>query len=75
MSASQSKAPGARMALGVAIFQDLFVIAFLVLMPLLLHAPGEHAALGPELGVVVGKGVIFVAIAFVLARWVIPSAA
>jgi monovalent cation:H+ antiporter-2, CPA2 family len=66
--------PGARFALAVAIFQDLFIIAFLVLLPLLF--PGGETtgsgAVATQLGWVVVKGVLFVAAAFSLARWIIP---
>ena len=65
--------PGARTALAFAIFQDLFIIGFLVLLPVLFpSASGESAALAPELAWVAAKGVIFVAISVILARWVIP---
>lgn len=61
---------GARFALGVAIFQDIFVIFFLVLLPALMATGG--AALGPALIGVVAKGLAFVGIAVLLARYVIP---
>ncbi len=64
--------PGARLALGVAIFQDLFVIGFLVFLPLLLAAGAGPGVLAPQLGLVVLKGLIFVGLAMVLAKWVIP---
>ena len=62
---------GARFALGVAIFQDIFIIVFLVLMPALLPGGGE-GAMGTMLAATLAKGVAFVAIAIVLARFVIP---
>ena len=63
---------GARLALGIAIFQDIFVIFFLVVLPALMASgPGPHE-LGPVLVGVVAKGVVFVGIAVVLARFVIP---
>jgi CPA2 family monovalent cation:H+ antiporter-2 len=65
--------PGARFALAVAIFQDLFIIAFLVLLPLLFDPNAEgNGAVASQLGWVVVKGICFVAAAFVLARWIIP---
>ncbi len=66
--------PGARFALAVAIFQDLFIIAFLVLLPLLFPSGGPTGskAVATQLGWVVVKGVLFVGAAFVLARWIIP---
>ena len=63
---------GARLALGIAIFQDIFVIFFLVFLPALMASgPGPHE-LGPALIGVVAKGVAFVGIAILLARFVIP---
>lgn len=65
--------PGARTALAVAIFQDLFVIIFLVVLPGMFPADaGDSTFMAPELGRIVGRGLIFVAISFALARWVIP---
>lgn len=66
-----SASSGARMALGVAIFQDIFIIVFLVLLPGLFLGRGENG-LGPMLAITLGKGVAFVAIAIALARYVIP---
>jgi CPA2 family monovalent cation:H+ antiporter-2 len=67
-----SASSGARFALGVAIFQDIFVILFLVLMPALFVAGGEGKTMAPMLALTLGKGVAFVAIAILLARYVIP---
>lgn len=63
--------PGARFALGVAIFQDLFIIAFLVLLPLLTEGddPGG-AARGWWLLLL--RGGLFVGLSIALARWVMP---
>jgi CPA2 family monovalent cation:H+ antiporter-2 len=65
--------PGARFALGVAIFQDIFIIAFLVLLPLLLNAGsyGDHG-LGKELGLLLLRGGAFIILAWINARWVVP---
>jgi CPA2 family monovalent cation:H+ antiporter-2 len=62
---------GARLALGVAIFQDIFIIVFLVLMPALLPGGGD-GAMGTVLAATLAKGVAFIGIAIVLARFVIP---
>lgn len=64
---------GARLALGITIFQDIFVIVFLVLLPALFPGgtPGGHGT-GSLLVVTLGKGAAFVAIAVMLARFVIP---
>ncbi len=63
--------PGARFALGVAIFQDLFIIAFLVLLPLLTEeaAPGGAAR---GWWMLLLRGVLFVGLSWVLAKWVMP---
>jgi len=64
--------PGARMALAVAIFQDLFIIVFFLALPLLLN---EHAAEESWLirvGSLLGRGGLFVVLAGVSARWGIP---
>ena len=68
-----SASSGARFALGVAIFQDIFIILFLVLMPALFVAGGEGKTMGPMLALTLGKGAAFIAIAIILARYVIPN--
>ncbi|MCB1078962.1 MAG: cation:proton antiporter, partial [Verrucomicrobiae bacterium] len=67
-----SGTPGARLALGVAIFQDLVIIVFLVLMPLLLGGNHETPLL-EELAMLLGRGGVFVLLAWVLAKWVFPN--
>lgn len=64
---------GARMSLAVAIFQDLFIIAFFLFLPLLLNEGGEGESLGSRLVTLLGRGGLFVVIAGVAARWVIPT--
>ncbi len=64
--------PGARMALAVAIFQDLFIIVFFLFLPLLLTRPGVETALMPRLGSLALRGGLFVVLAGVAARWIIP---
>ena len=63
---------GARLALGIAIFQDIFVIFFLVILPALIASGPGPQELGPALIGMVAKGVAFVGIAVLLARFVIP---
>lgn len=63
---------GARFALGVAIFQDLVVISFAVLLPVLYSAGTANGLVLPAVLKLVGKGLFFVAVAVVLGRWVIP---
>jgi CPA2 family monovalent cation:H+ antiporter-2 len=48
---------GARLALGIAIFQDIFVIVFLVILPALIASGPGPQELGPALIGVVAKGV------------------
>jgi len=67
-----SASSGARLALGIAIFQDIFVIFFLVILPALIASGPGPQELGPALVGVVAKGVAFVGIAVLLARFVIP---
>jgi monovalent cation:H+ antiporter-2, CPA2 family len=66
--------PGARMALAVAIFQDLFIIVFFLFLPLLLHSGGaDEPSLLARTGSLVGRGGLFVVLAGVSARWIIPA--
>lgn len=68
-----SASSGARLALGIAIFQDLFVILFLVLLPAILATgPAHGGGLAPAIGIVVAKGAAFVGLSILLARYVIP---
>ena len=67
-----SASSGARFALGVAIFQDIFIILFLVLMPALFVAGGDGKGMAPMLALTIGKGVAFIALSIILARYVIP---
>lgn len=63
--------PPARLALGVAIFQDLFIIGFLLLLPMLLASSAAEGIVGQVL-LLSGRGLLFVVLAWVLAKWVIP---
>ncbi len=65
----QPDTPGARMALGVAIFQDLAVIVFMVLLPSLV---GEDAGGAGSLFLALGKGVLFLAVCWGLSLYGIP---
>ena len=67
-----STSPGARFALAVAIFQDLFIIVFFLLLPLLLPAGADAAPLTTRLTGLLGRGGLFVLLAFISARWIIP---
>ena len=63
----QQNNPGARAALGVALFQDIFVIVFFLVMPAL-YGQGEGAAAG-QIGVALLKGCLFLAGAWLLGRY------
>jgi CPA2 family monovalent cation:H+ antiporter-2 len=67
--------PGARMALAVAIFQDLFIIVFFLFLPLLLNGGGGagEPSLLARAGSLLGRGGLFVVLAGVSARWIIPA--
>lgn len=60
----QPNNPGARMALGVALFQDILVILFILVLPAL-YGAGDGALL-PQLALSLGKGVLFLAGAWLL---------
>lgn len=66
---------GARFALAVAILQDLFVIAFFLVMPLLMPS-ADHAESGGtwiwRIGSLIGEGALFLTATWMLARWVFP---
>lgn len=64
--------PGGRMALAVAIFQDLFIIVFFLVLPLLLGGGGGDGGIGGQVGSLALRGGVFVLLAAVNARWVIP---
>jgi len=65
--------PGARLAIGIAIFQDLFVILFFLFLPVLFSAGSTNSVgLMPTLLGITGKGLLFVGVALALAHWVIP---
>jgi monovalent cation:H+ antiporter-2, CPA2 family len=64
--------PGARMALAVAIFQDLFIIVFFLFLPLLLPEQGESVSMTTRVLSLLGRGGLFMILAWVAARWAIP---
>lgn len=63
----QPNNPGARMSLGVALFQDVLVILFILVLPALYGASG--GALLPQLAVALGKGLLFLAGAWLLGQY------
>lgn len=66
----QSTGPGARLALGIALFQDVAVIAFMLVMPVL-YGRGEGGLLAPLAGAL-GRGVVFLGFAWLVTRHVVP---
>jgi CPA2 family monovalent cation:H+ antiporter-2 len=69
---NQSTSPGARFALAVAIFQDLFIIGFFLVVPLVLPIGDQTGAIGDRVLSLLGRGTLFVVLATVSARWIIP---
>jgi CPA2 family monovalent cation:H+ antiporter-2 len=67
-----STSPGARFALAVAIFQDLFIIVFFLILPVLLPLEVDAQPLGTRLTGLLLRGGLFVVLAVVSARWIIP---
>ncbi len=63
--------PAARVALGIAIFQDLLVIFFMIVLPPLLGQGGSGMVVGLVLAVL--KGVFFLAACWFLSRHGIPQ--
>ena len=63
----QSNNPGARLALGIALFQDLLVILFFLVLPAL-YGQGEGGLAG-QLGWAVGKGLLFLAAALLFGQF------
>ena len=65
----QPDTPGARMALGIAIFQDLAVIVFMVVLPSIV---GESAGGAMEISISLLKGVAFLFLCWLLSRLGVP---
>jgi len=63
--------PAARSSLGIAIFQDLLVIAFMLLLPVITGSSGNTVQ--EALLSTVGKATAFLAFAWVLGRYLIPE--
>jgi monovalent cation:H+ antiporter-2, CPA2 family len=63
----QQNNPGARASLGIALFQDIFVIVFFLVMPAL-YGQGEGSAAG-QIGIALLKGGLFLAGAWLLGRY------
>lgn len=63
----QPNNPGARAALGVALFQDILVILFMLVLPAIYGAGSSTPAVG--IAIALGKGVLFLGAAMVLGRY------
>ncbi len=63
----QQNNPGARASLGIALFQDILVIVFFLVMPAL-YGVGEGSAAG-QISMALGKGGLFLLGAWVLGRY------
>ncbi len=61
-------APHGRAAIGILIFQDLIVVPMVLVTPFLGGAGGDVS----DLLLVIGKAGLFIALAVVAARWVVP---
>ena len=63
----QQHNPGARASLGIALFQDILVIVFFLVMPAL-YGQGQ-GSMGEQIGVALFKGGLFLAGAWLLGRY------
>ncbi|MCU0794970.1 MAG: cation:proton antiporter [Akkermansiaceae bacterium] len=63
----QPNNPGARTALGVALFQDILVILFMLVLPAIYGEGSSSPAAG--IAIALGKGVLFLGAALVLGRY------
>ncbi len=63
----QQNNPGARASLGIALFQDILVIVFFLVMPAL-YGQGEGSATG-QIGIALLKGILFLIGAWLLGRY------
>lgn len=62
--------PGARTALGIALFQDIFVIAFILILPALFGLSDGGVAGG--IGIALVKGLTFLGAAIAFGKFVLP---
>ncbi|MCH7226618.1 cation:proton antiporter [Haloferula sp. A504] len=60
--------PGARAALGVALFQDIFVILFILILPAI-YGLGEGTLAG-GIGIALGKGILFLGAVMLFGKYV-----
>ncbi len=63
--------PAARMSLGIALFQDILVIAVMLLLPSMLGGSGDQIL--SAMALAGGKGILFILAAWLLGVYVIPK--
>ena len=66
-----SNHPGARMSLSIALFQDMFVILFILLLPPILI--GSGLGIMSAITLALGKGLLFMGLAWLLGIYLIPK--
>ena len=66
-----SNHPGARLSLSIALFQDLLVILFILLLPSILGGSGHGILTAITLSL--GKGLLFIGLAWLLGIYLIPK--
>jgi monovalent cation:H+ antiporter-2, CPA2 family len=72
-------APHGRFTIGALIFQDLCVIPMMLMVPILARLDAgtddvDHLQIAVELGLALGKAAVFVVVALVAGRYVVPLA-
>ncbi len=63
---------GSKMAVGIAIFQDITAIMLVAVMPQLFAKAANPWATAANIGLAVGRGVIFLAAAWLIGRYLLP---
>lgn len=61
--------PHGKCSLGILVFQDFAVVPMMILIPLL---AGVNSDIGLSLLMVLGKGLVVIAVSVLLAKWVVP---
>jgi len=69
----QGTGPGARLALGVALFQDLAVIVMILLLPALFGSGGSGGAVGVALLGALLRSAVFLLAAWLAAQYAVPG--
>ncbi len=68
----KSASPSSRTTLAIALFQDILVILFMLLMPAFLGGFGRGSGVASAVGFTVLNAGLFLGAVWLLARWVIP---